>query len=66
MSPESPMPSRTPLQVRCPACGEMTVYSTTNTFRPFCSLRCQQHDFGAWASENYRVPAKPEEDEPDR
>ena len=42
--------------VRCPACGEGSVYSPANPFRPFCSERCKMMDFGAWASESFRVP----------
>ena len=34
-----------------------------HTFRPFCSERCKNTDFGAWASENFRVQAQPEPDE---
>ncbi|MBC7604496.1 MAG: DNA gyrase inhibitor YacG, partial [Ramlibacter sp.] len=35
-------------------------------FRPFCSERCKSMDFGAWASENFRVannddPASPDD-----
>lgn len=48
------------LQVRCPSCGEMHVYSTENPYRPFCSKGCKAIDLGAWASEQYRVEAKPE------
>jgi uncharacterized protein len=33
------------------------VYASTNEFRPFCSARCKNHDFGAWASERYAVDA---------
>lgn len=47
-------------QVRCPHCGAFTIYSTSNPWRPFCSERCKSIDFGAWASESYRVEAKPE------
>ena len=51
--------------VRCPACGERTIYSPRNRFRPFCSARCKGLDLGAWASEHFRVPAEtPPEDEP--
>jgi endogenous inhibitor of DNA gyrase (YacG/DUF329 family) len=51
--------------VRCPACGEQTRYHPSNASRPFCSARCKGVDLGAWASENYRVPAAPpvEDDE---
>ncbi len=53
--------------VTCPGCGGRSVYGPDNPWRPFCSERCKNHDFGAWASERYRVPAKPtvEADEDD-
>jgi endogenous inhibitor of DNA gyrase (YacG/DUF329 family) len=54
MSPASP-----PRRVRCPTCGALAVYDTTNPWRPFCSERCRQIDLGAWASEGYRVPSAP-------
>ncbi len=41
--------------VRCPACGGPSRYAADNPWRPFCSERCKNLDFGAWASENYRV-----------
>lgn len=44
-----------PRIVRCPACGGPSEYSPANAWRPFCSERCRNHDFGAWASESYRV-----------
>ncbi len=34
-----------------------------NPWRPFCSERCKLIDLGAWASEEYRIPGKKEEDE---
>lgn len=45
--------------VTCPTCSGESVYSPENPFRPFCSERCKNVDFGAWASESYRVEAKP-------
>ena len=51
--------------IRCPGCGGPSVYSTTNTYRPFCSARCKNHDFGAWASEGYAVGAEPDPEDPD-
>ena len=53
--------------VRCPTCGGDSVYATENPFRPFCSQRCKNNDFGAWASEAFRVaaPSQRAEDEPD-
>ena len=50
--------------VKCPTCGGSSVYGPQNPFRPFCSERCKQIDFGAWASESYRVGVTPDpEDE---
>jgi uncharacterized protein len=45
--------------VRCPSCGGDSLYAPENAFRPFCSERCKNVDFGAWASESYRVGAPP-------
>lgn len=51
--------------VRCPACGGDSVYAATNPFRPFCSARCKNADFGAWASEEFRVASDaPADDQP--
>jgi endogenous inhibitor of DNA gyrase (YacG/DUF329 family) len=33
----------------------MTVYSTENLFRPFCSKNCQTGDLAAWATDEYKV-----------
>jgi endogenous inhibitor of DNA gyrase (YacG/DUF329 family) len=49
--------------VACPRCGEQATFSSANPWRPFCSERCKTIDFGAWASESYRVPAQPGEPE---
>ncbi len=51
--------------VRCPGCGGPSLYAPDNPWRPFCSERCKNHDFGAWASESYRVAGKPEVGEDD-
>ena len=53
MNPDSPKP-RT---VVCPTCGGPSVYAQENRFRPFCSERCKIVDLGAWASEDFRMPA---------
>lgn len=37
----------------------MHPYRTDNPYRPFCCKGCQAIDLGAWASESYRVEAKP-------
>jgi len=44
--------------VRCPACGGDSRYVSSNPYRPFCSERCKNMDFGAWASEAFRVPTE--------
>jgi len=51
------------LEVRCPSCGEMHIYSLDNPYRPFCGKGCKAIDLGAWASESYRVEAKPSSDD---
>ena len=44
--------------VVCPSCGGDSLYSPANAFRPFCSERCKNIDFGAWASESFRMPTE--------
>ncbi len=44
--------------VSCPNCRRPTPYSTGNAWRPFCSQRCREGDLGAWASEQFRLPAE--------
>lgn len=52
--------------VVCPACRGESVYAASNPWRPFCGQRCREADLGAWASESYRVEAKPPpEEDPD-
>ena len=45
--------------VKCPTCGKQIEY-TGNEFRPFCSERCKLLDFGAWADEEFALPAQTE------
>jgi endogenous inhibitor of DNA gyrase (YacG/DUF329 family) len=53
--------------VACPRCGAQVAWSAASRWRPFCSERCKMADLGAWATEEYRVPAaenkQPGEDE---
>ena len=44
--------------VVCPACRKDSRYGPQNRFRPFCSERCKNQDFGAWASETFRMPTE--------
>ena len=43
--------------VKCPTCGKMVEFEG-NEFRPFCSERCKLIDFGAWADEEFALPAE--------
>jgi endogenous inhibitor of DNA gyrase (YacG/DUF329 family) len=53
-------PAPTPYRiVQCPTCKGDSVYAAINPSRPFCSERCKNVDFGAWATESYRLDAKP-------
>jgi endogenous inhibitor of DNA gyrase (YacG/DUF329 family) len=49
--------------VRCPTCGGDSIYAPANPFRPFCCQRCKQLDLGAWASEQFAVPAEASPDD---
>ena len=42
---------------KCPNCGKPVEWKD-NPARPFCSERCKLIDFGAWANEEYSVPAQ--------
>ena len=42
--------------VVCPVCKGDSIYSPNNAYRPFCSQRCKNIDFGAWAAEDFRMP----------
>ena len=45
-------------KIKCPQCGKLTEYKSTNSFRPFCSERCQLIDLGEWANEKFAVPGE--------
>jgi len=46
----------------CPICRTPTAWEG-NPSKPFCSERCRLKDLGAWSSESYRVPEKPQEED---
>ncbi|MBF6630084.1 MAG: DNA gyrase inhibitor YacG [Comamonas sp.] len=48
----------TPPTVQCPTCSGPSLFAPTNAWRPFCSQRCKNIDLGAWAAEEFRVPAQ--------
>ena len=41
--------------VSCPSCKGSSIYARSNPYRPFCSARCKNMDFGAWADESFRM-----------
>lgn len=45
----------------CPTCRRPVAWETS-AWKPFCSERCKLVDLGAWSSESYRIPDKPEEE----
>ncbi|WP_372657684.1 DNA gyrase inhibitor YacG [Hydrogenophaga sp.] len=51
--------------VRCPACAGDSLYAHSNPYRPFCSARCKGVDFGAWASESFKLPEQESNSDPD-
>ena len=54
-----------PRTVACPTCGARVPWTPEAKYRPFCSERCKNMDFGAWASENFRVASEaPPDDQP--
>jgi uncharacterized protein len=56
------MTEPTPPIVPCPTCRKAVAWVEQETYRPFCSKKCQLIDFGEWASERHSIPA---EDPPD-
>lgn len=46
---------RPALKVACPTCGNKIVWSTDNSWRPFCSERCRMIDLGEWLDEGMRI-----------
>jgi endogenous inhibitor of DNA gyrase (YacG/DUF329 family) len=65
LTPPPSAPTPQPRLVPCPACKAPAPFSPENPYRPFCSARCQGHDFGAWANEAYRVSSTPPPEEHD-
>ena len=49
-------------KVNCPSCGVEVVWNEDSQFRPFCSKRCQLHDFGDWAREEFRIESESDSD----
>lgn len=61
-----PKADTSPLKtVRCPGCGGQSIYASSNAFRPFCCERCKNMDFGAWASESFKLPEQDSQNDPE-
>jgi hypothetical protein len=52
-----------PLRVKCPTCGTEIEWTTSNPNRPFCSERCKNKDFIAWANEEQVMGGSAEYDD---
>jgi len=44
------------LTVHCPSCKVALTWGPESPYRPFCSARCKQLDFCAWAHEAHVIP----------
>jgi len=53
------------MKIKCPICKNITTWEE-NPNRPFCSDRCRLIDLGAWASGEYNIPGKNEEEEDEK
>lgn len=56
------MSHRNDMRITCPICKKIVTWEE-NPWRPFCSEQCKLIDLGAWASEQYRIAGKKEENE---
>jgi len=42
-------------KVKCPQCKTSVKWTEDNSYRPFCSKRCQLIDLGSWASGRNKI-----------
>ena len=66
--PNSPKAEPDPSGFRCPICKKPVKVPDPSTpkhlrFFPFCSNRCRLIDLGAWLDADYRIEARPDEQE---
>ena len=57
MTETTPSTKTSPKTYPCPRCGTQTAWQD-NKYKPFCSHRCKLIDLGAWANEDYTLPAE--------
>jgi uncharacterized protein len=50
----------------CPTCRKPAAPRPENPSAPFCCARCRQVDLGRWLSEEYRVPDRSLDAEPEQ
>jgi endogenous inhibitor of DNA gyrase (YacG/DUF329 family) len=50
------------MRITCPICKKITTWEE-NPWRPFCTEQCKLIDLGAWASGQYLIEGKKEENE---
>jgi hypothetical protein len=43
------------LVVKCPVCQQPVEWTDASPWRPFCSRRCKDSDFCAWAHEEHVI-----------
>ncbi len=55
----SPEGNNKPLECRCPGCGTRVEWCDAFPERPFCSPRCRDGDFVAWAEGERAIPGNP-------
>jgi hypothetical protein len=49
------------MKIKCPTCRKKTEW-VNNPYRPFCSEKCKLIDLGAWASEEYQIKGRLEDE----
>ena len=45
------------MKIKCPTCRQRTEWNN-KPYKPFCSERCKLIDLGEWASGEYRIKGK--------
>jgi uncharacterized protein len=50
----------------CPTCQKPAAPRAQNPSAPFCSPRCRQVDLGRWLGEEYRLPDRSPDGEPEQ
>ena len=48
-----------PTVVNCPTCETKVEWTEAFPYRPFCTDRCKQIDFGDWATKRFSIAGEP-------